>query len=58
MIVSDGIFNISGIGASWDAAFGDYKASLVGFFELMSDSEEPGSRRIVERLSFYLKRER
>src|SRR3972149_21477 len=47
LVVSDEIFNVYGVGGSWDDAIGDYKVALVEFFEIASAAHDAESRRLV-----------
>ena len=55
-VVSDDIFNVYGVGESWDAAVGDYAVALVEFFEITNDGHDEQSRQLLEHLKRYLRR--
>lgn len=55
-VVSDDIFNVYGVGGSWDAAVGDYKVALVEFFEITAEAQDDQSRRLLDHLKAYLRR--
>lgn len=55
-VVSDDIFNVYGVGGSWDAAVSDYKVALVQFFEITADAQDDQSRSLLDHLKAYLRR--
>jgi hypothetical protein len=55
-VVSDDIFEVHGVGASWDLAVEDYKVALVEFFEITSDGRDDQSRQLLKHLKAYLRR--
>jgi hypothetical protein len=56
-LVSDEVFAVYGKGRTWDEAAADYCSSLVEFLQIMSESDQPGSRRVVDHLRAYLETE-
>lgn len=56
VVASDDIFNVYGVGESWDEAISDYKSSLVEFFEIIGGGQDSESRRLLQHLGAYLKR--
>lgn len=55
-VAADDIFDVYGVGESWDAAVNDYKVALVEFFEITHDGADAESRRLLEHLKAYLRR--
>ena len=56
VIASDDIFNVYGVGQSWDEAISDYKGALVEFFEIIDGGQDSESRSLLQHLGAYLKR--
>lgn len=56
VVLYDDLFNVYGTGGSWDVAERDYKIALVEFFEIMADSDDDDSRKLVDRLKTYIER--
>jgi predicted RNase H-like HicB family nuclease len=55
-VASDDIFNVYGVGESWDEAVSDYKVALVEFFEITESGQDDRSLALLQHLGAYLKR--
>lgn len=56
VVFHDDLFNVYGSGGSWDVAEQDYKVALVEYFEIMADSADAESRKVLDRLKTYIER--
>lgn len=54
-LLSDDVFYVYGHGATLESAQGDYIASLIEYYEILSEHEDEPTRALFRRLGRYLR---